>query len=761
MSAATTSIPEEERAAPRRRAPLKWLPKRLLRLLHWLLLRVFYRVQVIGKENVPTSGGALLVCNHMSYADPFFVAAATRRDIRFLMFEEYYRKPLMRQFAGLFDAIPIASDQRPREMVRALREASESVRRGELVCIFAEGEISRIGRMLPFRRGVERIMRDVDAPVVPMHLEGVWGSIFSFERGRAFFKAPKRIPLPITVSCGKSLPATATSPQLRSAVQELEAAAFAQRKTLMQPLHRAFVRRARTHPMRFCMADERGGSMSFFGSLVKAVFLARVLRGDWREQETLGVLLPPANGGALVNVAAALAGKTVVNFNYTASNELISRSAEQAGVRTTITSRAFLEKLPHLRAPGDVVVLEDRVAPKATAGRKLVALLAALFLPMRLLERACGARKERTMDDLATIIFSSGSTGDPKGVMLSHFNVAANIEQAARSFALTRRDRVLGILPYFHSFGFTVCIWLPLTVGAGVVYHPNPLDAGPIGELVARYRVTFLVATPTFLLTYLRRIHAGNLGSLRYVIVGAEKLAERLAVAFEQKFGIRPLEGYGCTECSPVVAVNTRDYRGPGLWQVGIKRGSVGHVVPGMAARVVDPESRTPLSFDQPGLLLVKGANVMQGYLGQPELTASVLQDGWYNTGDIAAIDEDGFITITDRLSRFSKIGGEMVPHIRIEEKLQECANSAEQVFAVTGVRDGKKGERIVVLHTLDEQRLKRALECLASADLPALWRPKPNQFIRVKQIPYLGTGKVDLRGVREKAAELSAVCED
>ena len=740
----------------RHKAALKWLPRQVLRLLHWLLLRVFYRVRVYGKENIPATGGALLVCNHLSFIDPFFVAAGTRRDIRFLMFDDYYHQPFIKWFAALFDAIPIATEVRPREMVRAMREASESIRRGELVCIFAEGEISRLGRLLPFRRGMERIMKGIDAPVIPMHLEGVWGSIFSFERGRTFFKVPRKVPLPITVNYGAALPASSNANAVRAAVQELEAEAFVQRKGLMQPLQRAFIQTARSSPFRFCMADERSGEVTFGSALIKAVFMARAMNELWAKDETIGILLPPSNGGALVNIAAALAGKVVVNFNYTASNELIAEAARQTKLSRTITSRAFLEKLPHLKTPGEAIILEDFLPQRATAWNKAVAALAAIFLPTRSLERFCGTGIPRKMDDLSTVIFSSGSTGDPKGVMLSHFNVAANIEQAARAFSLTAKDRVLGILPFFHSFGFTVCLWLPATSGAGAVFHPNPLDAGSIGALVEKYAVTFLIATPTFLLTYLRRIAAQQFRSLRYVIVGAEKLPEKLAVSFEEKFGIRPLEGYGCTECSPVVAANTRDYRDEKLQQIGVKQGRIGHPLPGVAVKIVDPESRQPLGIDMPGLLLVKGPNVMQGYLGRNDMTRELLDEGWYNTGDIVAMDAEGFLNITDRLSRFSKIGGEMVPHIRIEEQLQACADVHEQVFAVTGVPDEKKGERLVVLHTLEPDALHAALECFAQIELPALWRPKHNQIIRVERIPYLGTGKVDLRRVKELAAELS-----
>src|SRR5271163_2553325 len=396
---------------------------------------------------------------------------------------------------------------------------------------------------------------------------------------------------------------------------------------------------------------------------------------------------------------------------------------------------------------------------EAGLGEKIIALL--LWpLPGGLLERILSGKRRSQLDDLATIVFSSGSTGEPKGVMLSHFNIVSNVEQMAQAVKLDRHDVLLGVLPFFHSFGFSVTLWLPAVIGIGVAYHPSPLDFGAIGALIREYKVTFLISTPTFLQGYLRKCQPEDFGSLRLVIVGAEKMPERVATAFEDRFGIRPLEGYGCTECSPVVAVNTHDYRAPGFRQVGAKRGSIGHPLPGVAVRIVDPETRERREVGTPGLLLVRGPNVMLGYLGKPEKTAEVLQDGWYTTGDIAAEDEDGFLTITDRLSRFSKIVGEMVPHIKIEEKLQELAESAEKIFVVTGVPDGKKGERLVVLHTLNPDALKPVLEKLGSSGLPNLWIPRANQFFHIEELPQLGSGKLDLRRVHEVALEHSGQAE-
>ncbi len=403
--------------------------------------------------------------------------------------------------------------------------------------------------------------------------------------------------------------------------------------------------------------------------------------------------------------------------------------------------------------------MPGRKSGAPTAFEKITAFLLAKFAPFSWLKRAAGQESEVALDDLATVIFSSGSTGEPKGVMLSHYNILSNLEQFGHILNFTHRDRLLGILPFFHSFGFTVTLCLPAEIGAGVVFHPNPLDARAIGTLVRENVVTLLLATPTFLQIYMRGVPSGDFGSLQLVITGAEKLPERLADAFEEYFGIRPLEGYGTTECAPAVAVNIMDFRAAGFHQIGGKRGKIGRVLPGMTARLADPENpwgENKIPAGEPGMLLVRGPNVMRGYLGLPEKTADVLRHGWYCTGDMATMDEDGFLQITGRLSRFSKIGGEMVPHLKIEEKLQELAGVAETMFVVAGVPDEKKGERLVVLHKLAENDLSACLEKFAACDLPNLWKPKADAFYFVDKFPVLGTGKLDLREVKEMAMRLA-----
>jgi acyl-[acyl-carrier-protein]-phospholipid O-acyltransferase/long-chain-fatty-acid--[acyl-carrier-protein] ligase len=464
-------------------------------------------------------------------------------------------------------------------------------------------------------------------------------------------------------------------------------------------------------------------------------------------------LLPPSVPAVVVNAALPLCGRVPVNLNYTASAEILNHCLRQAGIRHVLTSRRFLEKVP-LKLDAEMVLLED-FKERATAGDKVVGAFQAHVCPLGLLERHLGLNKLRP-DDLLTVIFTSGSTGMPKGVMLSHGNIGANVTAIDQAVQLSEDDVLCGILPFFHSLGFTVTLWAPLALDIKAAYHFSPLEAQAVAKLCDQHRVTILLSTPTFLRSYLKRIAPEHFAALDVVVAGAEKLPKDLCDSFEQKFGVRPVEGYGTTELSPLVSVNTPPNRTPKNGRAGIKEGSVGRPVPGVSAKVVHPETGAPVPSGEAGLLLVSGPNVMQGYLGQPELTAQVMRDGWYVTGDMATIDADGFITITGRQSRFSKIGGEMVPHGRVEELLQQIVapGGDHAAVAITAMNDERKGERLLVLHTHTDKTPEQLTRALADAGLPNLWIPGTDSFFEVEAIPVLGTGKLDLQGVKILAAE-------
>jgi acyl-[acyl-carrier-protein]-phospholipid O-acyltransferase/long-chain-fatty-acid--[acyl-carrier-protein] ligase len=493
-----------------------------------------------------------------------------------------------------------------------------------------------------------------------------------------------------------------------------------------------------------------GGALLARMLALRSLFLREVLGSDER---FVGVLLPPSAPGVVVNGMLPLAGRIPVNLNYTATQEIINHCIRQAGIRHIITSRRFCEKFS-FQLEAELVYLED-LPEKITRVDKAKAALQAYATPSFWLERLLGLLTLKG-DDILTVIFTSGSTGQPKGVMLTYDNIGHNVHAIEACVQLTSRDVLLGVLPLFHSFGFAVTLWTVLGLDVGGCYHFSPLDAKIVGKLCRATQATILLCTPTFLRGYVRRCPPEDFKSLEVVVVGAEKMPAELFEQFEKTFGVRPAEGYGTTELSPLVSVNIPANRAVGGSRDGLCEGSVGRPVPQVEAKIVDPESGQPLPSGTAGMLLIRGPNVMKGYLGQPELTAKVLHDGWYTTGDIAYLDAGGFIHITGRLSRFSKIGGEMVPHGKIEEELLRLVASSEQgvPLAVTAVPDEKKGERLVVLHLPMSHSPEELCKALAGAGFPNLWIPSPDAFVEVAEIPVLGTGKLDLRGIKRLASE-------
>lgn len=512
--------------------------------------------------------------------------------------------------------------------------------------------------------------------------------------------------------------------------------------TMKQTLPELLVETCRRQSGLFAFADSTGAKVNFGEALAKSIFLTGRLEKIWKDQGKVGILVPPSVGGVLVNWAALLMGKVPVNLNYTLSPEGIQSCLEQCGITDLVVSGKLMKRLK-LDLSVRVHFLEDLASGPRLLEKVRAGFLAKVASSKMILRQLGGDQAEP--DGLATVIFSSGSTGNPKGVMLSHRNIISNVDQVSEVYSFVPEDRMLGVLPFFHSFGFMATIAGPAVAGFGCAYHFNPMESKMIGPLAKEHGATILLATPTFLQFYLRGLSEDQLSSLRLAVVGAEKLPGKMAKAFADKFGCLPVEAYGSTECSPGIAVNAVDTNRPG---------SIGKLLGDMQAKVVKPETGDEVSPGEAGLLKVKGPNVMMGYLGLLEKTGEVLQDGWYDTGDIVRIDDDGFLWIEGRLSRFSKIGGEMVPHGKVEETLNDLAGPDARLFAVTGVPDEKKGEQLVVIHTADEELLEKVINDLADTSLPNLWKPKRGQFRKVKEIPYLGTGKLDLKGLQELASQ-------
>ena len=717
------------------------------------LVQKIYPAQISGIENIPETQGALIISNRISIIDGIILQAYTNRKVHFLVAEKTAEDSFVKLWLRHFDIIPLVTSKGIRTTLASLRAAGQKIKSGELVCVFPEGHVSRIAALLPFRKGMKTILKGVEAPLIPVYIDGLWGSIFSHYGGKLFSSFPLTFKVPIRIAIGKPICSNTSTAAIRQKVTELGTVAWNMRKENLEPIHRKYIRRMRAFPLRQGFGDYKEPRVARLVCLIKTVALTRTLAPLWKGQENVGIMVPTSPGATFANVAASILGKTSVNLNCTAGRAAIASAIRQAQIKTVITAKAVEAKFGNLLPETVKVYYLEEIAKSVTWFNKILALIAAICAPINLFERICGAPREYDLNKPLTIIFSSGSTGDPKGAKLTHFNLTSNVEQVAQYIKLNQNDLVLNILPIFHSFGY-LGMWVCLCNGFPAIFHPNPLDSKAIGEICETMETAFLFATPTFLQLYHRKCKPEQFGTIKTIITGAEKLQPKLAAAFEKKFGVKPVEGYGTTECSPVVSINIKNVRGKGLFQMGTKEGTVGLPLPGMAARILDPETFEPKGLRESGLLFLKGPNIMDGYLRLDDLNKEILKDGWYNTGDIAFIDEKGFITITDRLSRFSKLAGEMVPHGVIELALHEAANTEERLFAVTGIPDDRKGEIIAVLHTVDEEQIPDLLTKLVEAGLPNLYIPKKDYFLKVKEIPVLGTGKLNLKRVKDLAIE-------
>jgi acyl-[acyl-carrier-protein]-phospholipid O-acyltransferase/long-chain-fatty-acid--[acyl-carrier-protein] ligase len=608
---------------------------------------------------------------------------------------------------------------------------------------------------LRLQRGYEVIARHGNAQVVPVRLDQLWGSIFSFQGGKFFRKFPKRIPYPVSVAFGEPLePKTAGVATVREELLKLGEFCFSRRPSLDRHVAEECVRGLKRRRFATAVIDGTDHSSLTRAKLLgAAAALSRRLRKELAD-ERIAIVLPASKGSMVANLAVMLANKTPVDLNFTMGRAANESCCRRANLRVAISATPFMERLKDFPWPERVLKL-DELLPHMKH-QVIFWWIASILLPARLLLRLLTIPKKGGHAE-AVLLFTSGTTGEPKGAVMSHRNVVGNVSQFRELLDANKTDAILASLPFFHTFGSTVTLWYPLIEGVRIVTYPNPLEPAKCAALIERYKLTFLLATPTFLRLYLRKAELEQLSSLRLIITGAEKLPLELASHFEEQFRKKVFEGYGLTETAPVVGVNLPDPEPtkPGEHvQPSSRSGSVGRLAPGIAAEIREPETGRKLSLFETGMLWLRGVNIFEGYLHDPQRTAEVLQNGWLKTGDIGRFDEDGFLYIEGRLSRFSKIGGEMVPHEAIEHKIIELLGLSgrdERPIAIVGVQDQAKGEALVLLSAVDFD-IAELRKLLQEAGVPNLWIPKNVQ--RVEAIPVLASGKLDLKKCQERAAE-------
>lgn len=729
-----------------------YLP-RLLELIALVVMRALYRVRSSGAEYIPSTGGVLLLSNHLSYVDGLVLQLACPRPIRFIAFQGLKNQWLFKLCLSWAGVISISS-RRPADGIKA---AVSALKAGDVVCIFPEGSISRTGQLMQIKRGFEVIARHAGVPVIPAMIDGLWGSVFSFSGNNYLWKSPRLKPTPVFVAIGEALrPEAVTLEAVRRIMLDLGAVAFDERPALKRHLGRECARSLARIPGRVLLVDRTGERRPVTAGQIlgAAAVLSRRLKAT-AQGKRIGIVLPPGAGAVIANLAVVIAGKVPVNLNFTAGRSALEAALRNAGIEVVISADAMKTKVPNFPWPDRT--LDFRAELAAAGGKRAIAvwLIAIRLLPNQWIANLLRLPRVGNAEE-AALLFTSGSAGEPKGVVLTHRNILANCAQISSLSILPRSCVMLASLPVFHSFGFTVTLWYPLLRGSRVVSIPSPLDTRKMIDAIRDDGVTTLIAAPTFLRPLIKKAQPSELRSLDLVVAGAEKLPDDLAQSFLERFHLGILQGYGLTETAPVASVNQPD---PAMItdtaepQHGKQAGSVGRLLPGMTARIVDPDTGRDLPLTSTGIVWLRGANVFPGYLDDDEKTAAAFRDGWFVTGDVGRFDDNGFLFIEGRLSRFSKIAGEMIPHITVEQQIAAVFGWVQDegpTVVVTSIPDAAKGEALVLLTTVpvtaDELRTR-----LLDSGIPNLWLPR---IIRhVASIPMLGTGKLDLKKCRQLAA--------
>ena len=742
---------------------LRQTPMTLIRTaLRFAFAFVFrYRVKVMGVQNIPETGPLLLIGPHFSFIDWAVLQMASPRPLRLASnrntFADWYLRWLSH---GRF-----LINLNRRDPAPAMEEIHKALQNGEVVVIFPEGEVSKTPFVSKFSLDYSKAIEGTGAQIVPFYIQGLWGSRYS--HASECVNRPQYFNRVISVGFSKPLPTDATEDQIRTDLKFLSADIWnlaMDHSASIIPLWFRAMRKRRSRPI---LIDPAGRHVNGYGMIRLCHHFGNIIRSACRSSDRhVGFMLPTSRDAALGIISILGIGKTSVNLNYTAPVDTIIGCIKKADVHTVVTTHAFFDKLCSKDSQFEQIAKKCKMVYLDEEEKKICnisRILSTFFIyacPKSLLRRLWFTTAKLNED--AVILFSSGSEGTPKGVELTHKNVISNAQQCDYVVKLCRTDVMTALLPLFHSFGFTMTFMMPLLDGVPMVLCPDPTDIKTLARVCAQYKTTILMGTPTFLraIAINRWVHPMCLDSLRYIIAGAEKLRPEMRETFKLKFGKDIYEGYGCTELTPLAAINAPNVLLDDFLTMEkcSDHSSIGLPPPGTVALIIDPETNEFLNQGDEGMLAVTGPQVMKGYLKDKEKTDSVVfeKDGrrWYKTGDKCTITPDGFIQILGRYSRFAKLGGEMISLTAVELRIAESKILGECEFAVTAVPDSVKGERIVLLVKGASDSAEEISRNLSKSGIPPLMQP--GSVFCVESIPKLGSGKWDFTGMKKMALELT-----
>lgn len=737
---------------------IKYLPHLFVRILAIPFLKMGYKVSVDGVENIPQTGGVLLLGNHISWIDWAVIQIAAPRPIKFAMHRSFYELWFLKWFLDIFKVIPIGAG--------VSKTAIESIRQrlnnGEVVALFPEGHISYNGIIDEFQSGFEVAAQDTNAKIVPFYIRGLWGSTFS-RADKNYKKVFSKNGKPtLRVSFGAPMDANSKAHEVKEKVKELSFFSWEKYLDSLKPMQYNWLKQAKRNPFKRVMVDTTGADVTNFKVITATILFINKLKNIIKYDKNVGVILPSSVMGSIINLVLFIMGKVSINLNYTLSEENLIKCAQISELNKIITSRTFVTRLKERgfdleSSLGDKLLFLEDIGSQITKQERTKAAIKAILLPSFMIRYLYFSKTK--INDEATILFSSGSEGTPKGVVLTHKNIMANIKQIADLVNAVKREAILASLPIFHCFGLTVTTYFPLNEGLLSIHVPDPTDAFSVGKMASKYGASIMFGTSTFFRIYTKnkRLNPLMLSGIRLAVAGAEKLNSVVKQEFKIKFGIEIYEGYGTTETAPVVSINMPNVLEPDFFKelVFNKAGSVGLAIPGTVIKIVDLATYEELENGKEGLILIGGHQVMKEYYKNPSKTADVIMeiDGvrYYKSGDIGYKDDDGFLFITDRLSRFAKIGGEMISLGAVEGALSGIFKE-DIIFTCTNLSDDKKGEKVVMLYSgeFDESEVAQKIR---ESNLVSIMQP--SVIKKVDEIPVLGSGKVNFKGVKDLAISL------